>query len=93
VQKAQLSTPTKDQQNGITRPGEGTLCAKVWAALDKLRAKGDDTSFDAVRALAGKEMADATIRTQRQRWNAFHGITRDTKKHAAAKATSEAQAA
>lgn len=95
--QAQAPTATKDQQNGITRPSEGTLCAKVWSALDKLRAKDEDTTFDAVRALAGKDMADATIRTQRQRWNEYHGITRDTKKPArkpvAAKAAPEAQTA
>lgn len=80
AKQAQALTATKDQQNGITRPGEGTLCAKVWAALDKLHAASEDTTFDAVRELAGKDMADATIRTQRQRWNEYHGITRDSKK-------------
>ena len=70
----------REQRNGVTRPSDGTMCARVWQALDKLRAKNADTTFDAVRELAGKEMADATIRTQRQRYNEFHGITRDAKK-------------
>lgn len=95
--QATAPAPTKDQRNGITRPGAGTLCAKVWAALDKLHATSEDTTFDAVRALAGKDMADATIRTQRQRWNEYHGVTRDTKKAvrraAAAKAAPETQTA
>src|SRR5688572_18969485 len=60
-------------QNGITQPGEGTLCRKVWDALDTLRTKGLDATFQAVRELAGSEMADATIRTQRQRHREFHG--------------------
>jgi hypothetical protein len=67
-------------QNGITQPGEGTLCRKVWDALDKLRAEGKDATFEAVRELAGSEMADATIRTQRQRHREFNGIKREAKK-------------
>jgi hypothetical protein len=63
----------RDKRNGITRPGEGTMCARVWSSLDKLKADGKELTFEAVRELAGKEMADATIRTQRQRWNVFNG--------------------
>lgn len=72
--KAVVNAPAEArvQKNGITRPADGTLCAKVWDALDKLKAGGKDLTFDAVRELAGKEMADATIRTQRQRWNKFN---------------------
>lgn len=70
------------EQNGIKQPGEGTLCAKVWAALDALRADGKDATFEAVRELAGSDMADATIRTQRQRWREFNGIKREEKKPA-----------
>lgn len=66
-------------QNGIAQPGEGTLCRKVWAALDKLRAEGKDATFEAVRELAGSDMADATIRTQRQRWREFNGVKREAK--------------
>lgn len=73
------SAPSKIEQNGIRQPGEGTLCAKVWAALDALRAEGKDATFEAVRELAGSEMADATIRTQRQRWREFNGIKREEK--------------
>jgi hypothetical protein len=72
----------RDQQNGVNRPGDGTLCAKVWEALDRLTKTGKDITFEAVRELAGKEMADATIRTQRQRHREFHGINREAKKPA-----------
>jgi hypothetical protein len=78
VVKAQVIA--REQHNGVTRPGAETLCGRVWAALDKLRAKGEDATFGNVRLLSGKEMADATIRTQRQRWNEFHGMKRDSKK-------------
>lgn len=46
--------------------------ALLWDALDKLIAQGKGTDFDAVHEFAGKEMADPTIRTQRQRHKAFH---------------------
>jgi len=64
---------TREHRNGVPRPGEGTMCAKVWDALDKLKADGKELTFEAVRELAGKTMADATVRTQRQRWNVFNG--------------------
>ena len=50
--------------------------------LDALRAEGKDATFEAVRELAGGDMADATIRTQRQRWREFNGIKREEKKPA-----------
>lgn len=70
------------EQNGIRQPGEGCLCRRVWDALDKLRTDGKDATFEAVRELAGSDMADATIRTQRQRWREFNGIRREEKKSA-----------
>jgi hypothetical protein len=70
------------EQNGIRQPGVGTACRAVWDVLDKLRAEGKDTTFEAVRELAGSGMADATIRTQRQRHREFHGLKREAKKPA-----------
>jgi len=65
------ATTPRENRNDVTRPAAGTLCAKVWDALDSLKTDGKEITFDAVRELAGKEMTDATIRTQRQRWNKF----------------------
>lgn len=99
AKQAQAPAPTKVQQNGITRPGEGTICAKVWATLDKLRAKGEETTATGAMDLL-KDINPATVRTQTQRWREYHGITRDTKKPprksdkpAAAKGALEVQAA
>lgn len=61
-----------EKRNGVAQPKDGSLCRKVWDALDKLIEDGKNTTFEAVRELAGKEMADATIRTQRQRHKTFH---------------------
>jgi hypothetical protein len=83
------------EQNGVTRPSTGTFCARVWQALDKLHAEGTEITIEAVRAIAGTEMADATVRTQRQRWRTFVGLPRNAKavktsKPAAAEASNSA---
>jgi hypothetical protein len=93
TKSAAKAATSREEQNGVTRPGAGTLCARVWEVLDKLHAKGEELSFETVRERAGKEMADATIRTQRQRWNEFHGITRDSKKPASKKVAAKQAAA
>lgn len=65
------------QRNGVTRPAPGTVCDLVWCALDQLKAAGTDVTFEAISQLVddtrGKRAcAEATIRTQRQRWNTFN---------------------
>jgi len=64
----------REQRNGVTLPAEGSLCRKVFDDLDKLAAKGEDATFTTAKELLKDEkMADATIRTQTQRWRTFHG--------------------
>jgi glutamine synthetase len=73
VQADKAAAPTeKVQKNGITQPGADNKCGQVWAACDKLKADEKDISFEALREALDKEIADATIRTQRQRWKTFH---------------------
>lgn len=45
AKKAVVKAADRVEKNGVARPGEGTLCAKVWDALDKLHAKGQEQSF------------------------------------------------
>jgi hypothetical protein len=60
------------EQNGIKRPAADSLCGKVWAALDQLKADGKEpTAKNAAAALEGVVIAAATIRTQTQRWKVF----------------------
>lgn len=60
-------------ENGIRRPGASTLCGRVWQALDDLRTAGvDPTAKNAKAAFDGVDIADATIRTQTQRWKKFN---------------------
>ena len=61
----------RDQKNGITRPGENK-CGQVWAACDALKAEGKEITFEALRLAVDTKTADATIRTQRQRWKTYN---------------------
>ena len=70
--KVKAEKPAKVERvvkNGVTQPGEGTMCRAVWDACDKL---GKDVTFEALRELVDNNVADATIRTQRQRHKVFN---------------------
>jgi hypothetical protein len=67
----------KDQRNGITRPTVGNKCTAVWDALDALKEDGKEITFDALRAAVDTKIADATIRTQRQRWKQYNAEKKD----------------
>lgn len=66
----------REEQNGVKRPSTGTICRDVWDALDKLRAKSNETpSFEDVRTLREKNgWQKNTAVTQYQRWKQFHGL-------------------
>lgn len=72
---AKAGAPKGLSKNGVTQPAEGTSCRAVWDAIDKLLAQDKRITLEAVRELAGDKMADATIRTQRQRHKTYHGLT------------------
>lgn len=64
----------KDTQHGITRPGENTLCGKIWAAADAITAKFNQPApVDLVRA-ANPTVNLHTVKTQYARWRAYNGI-------------------
>lgn len=72
---AKTPAPKRISKNGVSQPAEGTSCRAVWDAIDKLLAQDKKITLEAVRELAGDKMADATIRTQRQRHKTYHGLT------------------
>jgi hypothetical protein len=72
---AKPAAPKRPSKNGISQPAEGTSCRAVWDAIDTLIAQDKKITLEAVRELAGDKMADATIRTQRQRHKTYHGLT------------------
>lgn len=69
-----VATQKRAHQNGISQPAEGTSCRAVWDAIDKLLAQDKRITLEAVREIAGDKMADATIRTQRQRHRTYNGL-------------------
>ncbi len=73
-----VATPKaeKIQQNGVTRPGEGTLCGKIWAAADELSKQSQGVATIAALKLHAdvQGVNDHTIKTQYARWRSFNGI-------------------
>jgi len=72
VAKAAPTKVEREKRNGITQPGSGTACRAIWDALDSLKAKDSEITFETLRAAVDSKIADATIRTQRQRWKQHH---------------------
>jgi hypothetical protein len=69
--KPKAPAAPKDQRNGITRPGKGK-CLDVWITLDSMKAQGVEITFALLRAAIPEHIADATLRTQRQRWKTYN---------------------
>lgn len=65
----------REKLNGVTRPRKGK-CGDVWEVCDELLAAGKEVSFETIRAKLPASIADATIKTQRQRYRTFHGLGR-----------------
>ena len=76
VEGAAPSAATENK-NGIPRPREGTACRAIWDTLDALKADGKELTFEALRLAVDTKTADATIRTQRQRWRQYHAEKKD----------------
>jgi hypothetical protein len=73
---AEIRSP-REKLNGVTRPRPGK-CGDVWEVCDELLAAGKTISFEAIRAELPTSIADATIKTQRQRHRTFHSLGRKT---------------
>ena len=76
AEKPKKAAAPKDRRNGITRPGEGK-CLAVWPALDAVKADAEEQTFEALRLAVDSKIADATIRTQRQRWRQYNAEKND----------------
>jgi hypothetical protein len=61
-----------EQKSGITRRREGTACRAIWDWLDAKKVEGAVFTFEDLRAAIDSKTADATLRTQRQRWKQFN---------------------
>lgn len=64
-------------QNGMTRPAEGTVGARLWQIFDEVSAeKGSAAALEEVREVAEKEdIAAGSISSGYAHWRKFHGLT------------------
>lgn len=65
----------KIEQNGVTKPKEGSITRSVWDKADELSVNGPASAKDVREALEGI-VNKATIATQYARWRKFWGLTR-----------------
>jgi hypothetical protein len=67
----------KVEQNGVSRPKEGSETGKVWTIADNLTATAGKTASraDVVAAATKDGINEATAATQYGRWRKFNGIT------------------
>ena len=73
--KAPRATGVK--QNGIARPGEGTVSGRIWATADKISF--DTKTVAPIAVLRDHpnlaDVNEATLKTQYARWRQFHDIS------------------
>jgi hypothetical protein len=72
--------PRLPNQNGVTRPANGTVTGRVWDLADELqRTLGRPPSRSQVMAKGAAEgINENTVHTQYGHWRRFHGISRRT---------------
>ena len=84
-----VEKPAKVEQNGVTRPKEGTKTGKVWEFADELSAaiNAPAKRADVLAKANAAGINPATTTTQYGRWRKFHGLGKEVAE--AAPATTE----
>lgn len=74
---AKAAQPNRDEANGIKRPGDGTICARVWAMCAAAMADTGRVPAlgDIVDAALLQGINKFTARTQYACWRKFSGLT------------------
>lgn len=82
------------QQNGITRPKDGTTTGRVWAIADEISAKTQKPAErgDVVKQGVSENINASTCATQYGKWRKFHGLTGENAPGRAAKPETPAEA-
>lgn len=75
-QEREAKKAAKQNNNGVTRPSDGTKTGRVWAISDEVSArKGSPAARKEVMDVALKEgINPATVATQYGRWRKFFGL-------------------
>jgi hypothetical protein len=70
---AKAARQPREQQNSVKKPGEGTICRRVWDWMDENRTA---TALD-VRTWATAEGLNANnAQIERGQWRKFHGLNK-----------------
>lgn len=66
----------KIQQNGVTRPKDGTTTARVWSIADEISSrKGEPADRKTViEQVVAEQINSSTGATQYGKWRKFHGL-------------------
>lgn len=70
------ATVAKVQQNGVTRPKDGTTTGRVWAIADEISAKNQRpaTRKEVIDQVHAEGINTSTGATQYGKWRKFHGL-------------------
>ena len=62
--------------NGVTRPADGTLTARIWQIADEIsaKAKAPASRADVLKVAEAEGLNTATCATQYGRWRVFNGL-------------------
>lgn len=66
----------KVQQNGVTRPKDGTTTGRVWAIADEISAKKGEPADrkTVIEQVVAEGLNASTGATQYGKWRKFHGL-------------------
>lgn len=69
-------TVAKIEQNGITRPKDGTTTGRVWAIADEISAAKQRPAerSEVIEQVVAEKINSSTGATQYGKWRKFHGL-------------------
>lgn len=86
-QAAETTAVVKVQQNGVTRPKDGTTTGRVWAIADEISAKKGEPADrkTVIEQVVAEGINASTGATQYGKWRKFHGLVGEASPGRAAK--------
>lgn len=89
---AETAAVVKVQQNGVTRPKDGTTTGRVWAISDEISAKKGEPADrkTVIEQVVAEGINASTGATQYGKWRKFHGLVGEASPGRAAKPAADA---
>lgn len=90
----QKATVAKVQQNGVTRPKDGSTTGRVWAIADEISSKQQRpaTRKEVIDQVHAEGINTSTGATQYGKWRKFHGLVGEQAPGRAATPAAESEA-